>query len=78
MGDVLIDYSKYERVILGICGKVLFISDEEDFEKVLDYFTIEETKKAGWTIKELTKEPKKMTVKEVCKMAGEEIEIIKD
>ena len=46
VGDVLLDEDEEERMVLGICGRVYFLSIENDFE-VCNYggFTLEEIKK---------------------------------
>ena len=77
-GDILIDSRGLRRKILGICGKVYFISVADDLEKINGSWTLEQIISKGWELETQTESNTvKMTVAEVSKALGKEIKIVK-
>lgn len=68
-GDVLVHVQGHEQMVLGICGKVIFISST-DFEYHKGGFTAAELKAAGYTLKEATPATTELTVAEVAQKLG--------
>lgn len=80
LGDVLIDEDGLEVSILGILGKIIFLSEFNDRESTGNFYTIQECQKDGWKI--VQPEPTKPTIEEltmdqVCKELGREVKIKK-
>lgn len=81
VGDVLIDRDGYERDVLGVCGRVIFVSYTQDKDCFYEGFTKESLIKDGWTIKQdtPTEEVVEMTVEEATKklveLLGKEVKI---
>ena len=74
-GDIITDGDD-RRKILGVCGKVYFLSCNNDFSKVLDTFFIEhELLEDNYTVE--IEKAKEMTVAEISKELGREIKVIK-
>lgn len=52
-GDVLVDENGDEQKVLGICGNVYFLSEENEFTKVDEYYyTTQELEDNGYTLKQ--------------------------
>ena len=51
-GDIIVDTNRYKRKILGICGKVIFISAHKNFTSVGNYYTLERLIKNGFKLEE--------------------------
>ena len=51
-GDILVDKDGIEREILGICGKVYIISEEDNFSEVEGSYTKKELEGFGFELKE--------------------------
>ena len=50
VGDRLIDEAGEESAILGICGKVVFLSAKSDFDRFSDGYTMPELKNIGFRL----------------------------
>lgn len=62
-GDVLVDECGDEQKVLGICGNVYFLSEENDFKKVSEYYyTTQELENNGYTLKQDIEEEEKEMV----------------
>lgn len=61
-GDVLIDEDGDERMVLGVCGSICFLSEYNTFDIYQQTVTIKELKKLGYTIKQPTQETKVETI----------------
>ena len=71
VGDVLVDKDGYEKMILGICGRVYFLSIARDFEEANTYpMTIQEIKKF-YTLKGSEKSDLLLKAEELEKQAKE-------
>lgn len=52
-GDVVVDTDGCEQKVLGICGNVYFLSEENEFTKVDEYYyTTQELEDNGYTLKQ--------------------------
>lgn len=52
-GDVIVDENGDEQKVLGICGNVYFLSEENEFTKVDEYYyTTQELEDNGYTLKQ--------------------------
>lgn len=80
VGDVLVDKYENEAMILGICGKVYFISSDYNFEIPNVYPRTIKQLQEVYTIKQETPEPEieEMTLSQVCEKLGKTIKIIKE
>lgn len=82
-GDVLVSKFSQELIVIGICGKAIFLGSKECATDVIigmaQIYTKEELINRGYTIKIETPTPdvEEMTVEQVCKLLGKEIKIIK-
>lgn len=68
-GDVLMDKYNDERMVLGICGKVIFISST-GFDNYGSGWTAAELKNNGYTLKDATPATTELTVAEVAQKLG--------
>ena len=65
-----------ESLVLGVCGKVIFISDSDNFEEVRgSAYTLYELINRDYKLKQET--IPEMTMEEVCAALGREIKIKK-
>lgn len=62
-GDVVVDECGDEQKVLGICGNVYFLSEENDFNKVDEYYyTTQELEDNGYTLKQDIEEEEEKVV----------------
>lgn len=54
VNDVLIDCNEYEKIVLGICGRIIFYSSPLDKDDASSFETKETMIKWGWKIKQDT------------------------
>jgi hypothetical protein len=74
-GDVIVDETGSERMILGICGKVIFISDCEHFDKSLwTNYTQKELEEDGWKLKQDNSDIIELTLKQIATLKGCDVE----
>lgn len=72
-GDILLGYVDREVSVLGVCGRVVFVSYTGDHTRALTYFTQEELIQAGWKLKQPTPhdtEVREFTLEEVAESLG--------
>jgi tetrahydromethanopterin S-methyltransferase subunit A len=67
--DILINDVDQKRKILGICGKVYFLSNINYFTKVDNYWTIDQITNMGYKLQENLPEIK-VTIEEIAKLKG--------
>jgi hypothetical protein len=77
-GDVLVDVAGdgYEKTVLGVCGKVFFLSQTFSHESFDTGYTVEDLKIYGWTIKQEQQEEEitELTLEDVAKLANVPVE----
>lgn len=76
-GDVLFDLKDTKAKVLGVCGKVVFLSYRTDFESVSHFRTQKELVASGWRLYRTTtteQEIKEVTLDEVAKALGIPVE----
>ena len=74
-GDIIVTNNR-ESLVLGVCGKVIFISESGNFEEVRGTaYTLYELINYGYKLKQET--IPEMTMEEVCAALGREIKIKK-
>lgn len=76
-GDVLFDLNDTKAKVLGVCGKVVFLSYRTDFESVCYFRTQKELVTSGWKLYRPTtteQEIKEVTLDEVAKALGIPVE----
>lgn len=66
VGDVLVDEYDNERIVLGICGKVYFLSISNDFDCANNPYTLKELKDDGWNLKGVKSEVFELTIDEIA------------
>ena len=78
VGDVLVDKDGSECQVLGVCGRVIFLSLFNDFDMAGDYYTKEELKSRGYKLKQpdQPQTPKQMTHAEIEEALGYRVEIV--
>ena len=67
--DILINDIGQERKILGVCGKIYFLSDITNFTRVGSYWTIEQINTFEYKLKKDLPEIK-VTIEEIAKLKG--------
>ena len=78
-GDIIIDYNGNERMVLGKCGKVYFLSSINNFEKTGVIGTLQGIIDLGYFLKSEASSNDntvEMTVAEVSKLVGKNVKII--
>ena len=78
-GDIITNGNS-ERLVLGVCGKLIFVSNRDDFNAAYSYYTLHEVIKEGWKLKQETTQTEtipEMTMEEVCAALGKEVKIKK-
>lgn len=80
-GDVMLDSIGFERIVLGMCGKVIFLGNNDDgiIKSLSHHYTKEELINNKYTIKQSVETPvvEELTVEQVCKLLGKNIKIVK-
>jgi len=79
IGDEYKDIDGNSRFVLGVCGRVIFLSSFLNKNHAGNTYTKEELIKDGFTIVQdkVEEEIPEYTMEEVCKMVGKEIKIKK-
>ena len=77
VGTILVGEDGYEQKVLGICGKVYFLSCDDDFDVASSTIQTLKELKEDCKVKVETKEPKKMTVSEIAEALGHDVEVVK-
>jgi len=77
-GDILVEVDGDECEVLGICGRVIFLSHSGSFEKIdSDTYTLEELKGLGMKLKQPEEEALEVTMEDICTMYGRTVKITK-
>ena len=77
-GDIIEREDDDKRKVLGICGKVYFITFPNDFYKASDTtHTIEEFKKEGYKLVQPEEEETILTMSEVAELVGVDVKHLK-
>lgn len=76
VGDVLVDREGYEKILLGICDKVIFLSALSDFNDYGGAYTIEQLIRYNYSFKTPTPKPteEETKAKELLEGLGYKIE----
>ena len=77
-GDIIEREDDDKRKVLGICGKVYFVSYYDNFYEASDTtHTIEELKKEGYKLVQPEEEETILTMSEVAELAGVDVKHLK-
>ena len=78
VGDEYKDKDGDSRFVLGVCGRVIFLSNYNDKDHYPDGYTKEDLTKYDYTIvqDEPEEEIEEITIDEVCKRLGKKVKII--
>ena len=76
-GDVIVDEDGDEQIVLGVCGKVIFISNINDHEGVYRFSTAKRLRELGYTMQTSRPEVTELTMEEVAEKFGVDVENIR-
>lgn len=77
IGDEYKDNEGDSKFVLGVAGRVIFMSSYSDKDEYCDEYTKEGLIECGFTIVQEDKTEEELTVKQVCEELGRDIKIIK-
>jgi hypothetical protein len=77
VGDMLVNKSREEHKVLGVCGEIVFLSRRQDFNDTLGCRTRHYLKVNGWKTKQEETPTEELTMEELCKELGRTIKIKK-
>lgn len=75
-GDIIVSKARDERYVLGVSGKVIFLSYNRAFNSVSHHATLTDLIKNGYKLKQEI-ETETLTMEQVCKELGREVKIKK-
>ena len=76
-GDMITKNPDYKQKVLGICGQMIFVSVNNEFDEYYSGYTLNELIKSGYKLIQEESKVEELTMEQVCKELGRTVKIKK-